>query len=29
MQAPYSKDLHWKVIFSAEILDFELKQVKK
>ncbi len=29
MLAPYSKDLRWKAIFLAEILDLELKQVKK
>ncbi len=29
MLAPYSKDLCWKAIFLAEILDLELKQVKK
>ena len=29
MLAPYSKDLRWKVIFLAEILDLEIKQVKK
>ncbi len=29
MLAPYSKDLRWKAIFLAEILDVPLKQVKK
>ncbi len=29
MLAPYTKDLRWKAIFLAEILDLELKQVKK
>ncbi len=25
----YSKDLRWKAIFLAEMLDLDLKQVKK
>ncbi len=28
MLALYSKDLRWKVIFLAKILDLELKQVR-
>ncbi len=28
MLAPYSKDLRWKAIFLAKILDLELKQVR-
>ncbi len=29
MPDPYSKDLRWRAIFLAEILDLELKQVTK
>ncbi len=29
MPAPYSKDLRWRAIFLAEILDLELEQVTK